>query len=164
MVDAGDGEPLSIVCGAWNFSVGDLVPLAPVGAVLPGDFAIAKRKMKGVTSNGMLCSGRELELTDDHEGIMILSRVTGAGGALRRRPRDRDRRRLRHRRRGQPARRLVAWPGWPATWPPGCACPSPCPIRRHRPRRSSDGAVGSRRRLGGGGRTTISVPGSRPGS
>jgi phenylalanyl-tRNA synthetase beta chain len=73
MVDAGDGEPLSIVCGAWNFSVGDLVPLAPVGAVLPGDFAIAKRKMKGVTSNGMLCSGRELELTDDHDGIMVLS-------------------------------------------------------------------------------------------
>jgi phenylalanyl-tRNA synthetase beta chain len=72
MVDAG-GEALSIVCGAWNFAVGDLVPLAPVGAMLPGDFAIAKRKMKGVTSNGMLCSGRELELTDDHEGIMILS-------------------------------------------------------------------------------------------
>jgi phenylalanyl-tRNA synthetase beta chain len=73
MVDAGDGQPLSIVCGAWNFAVGDLVPLAPVGAVLPGDLAIAKRKMKGVTSNGMLCSGRELELTDDHEGIMILT-------------------------------------------------------------------------------------------
>jgi phenylalanyl-tRNA synthetase beta chain len=73
MVDAGDGEDLSIVCGAWNFAVGDLVPLAPVGAVLPGDFAIAKRKMKGVTSNGMLCSGRELELTDDHDGILILS-------------------------------------------------------------------------------------------
>ncbi|HEY5250525.1 MAG TPA: phenylalanine--tRNA ligase subunit beta [Acidimicrobiales bacterium] len=72
MVDAGDGEPLSIVCGAWNFAVGDLVPLAPVGAVLPGDFAIAKRKMKGVVSNGMLCSGRELELTDDHDGIMVL--------------------------------------------------------------------------------------------
>jgi phenylalanyl-tRNA synthetase beta chain len=73
MVDAGDGEPLSIVCGAWNFAVGDLVPLAPVGAVLPGDFAIAKRKMKGVTSNGMLCSPAELELTDDHEGILILT-------------------------------------------------------------------------------------------
>jgi phenylalanyl-tRNA synthetase beta chain len=71
-VEAG-GEPLSIVCGAWNFAVGDLVPLAPVGAVLPGDFAIARRKMKGVVSEGMLCSGRELELTDDHDGIMILS-------------------------------------------------------------------------------------------
>jgi phenylalanyl-tRNA synthetase beta chain len=80
LVDAGDGEPVSIVCGAWNFAVGDLVPLAPVGAVLPGDFVIAKRKMKGVTSNGMLCSGRELELTEDHDGIMILGH-TGAGGA-----------------------------------------------------------------------------------
>ncbi|MGH9018535.1 MAG: phenylalanine--tRNA ligase subunit beta, partial [Acidimicrobiales bacterium] len=56
MVDAGDGQPLSVVCGAWNFAVDDLVPLAPVGSVLPGDFAIARRKMKGVTSNGMLCS------------------------------------------------------------------------------------------------------------
>ena len=65
---------MQVVCGAWNFAVGDLVPLAPVGAVLPGDFAIARRKMKGVTSNGMLCSGRELELSDDHDGILVLSR------------------------------------------------------------------------------------------
>ncbi len=72
MVDAGDGEPLSVVCGAWNFAVGDLVPLAPVGAVLPGDFAIAKRKMKGVVSNGMLCSAAELELTEDHDGILVI--------------------------------------------------------------------------------------------
>jgi len=76
LVDAGDAEPVSVVCGAWNFAVGDLVPLAPVGAVLPGDFAIARRKMKGVTSNGMLCSGRELELTEDHAGILIIG---GAG-------------------------------------------------------------------------------------
>ena len=71
-VDAGGPEAVSVVCGAWNFAVGDLVPLAPVGAVLPGDFAIARRKMKGVTSNGMLCSGRELELSEDHDGILIL--------------------------------------------------------------------------------------------
>src|ERR1700759_1254751 len=43
-VDPGDGGPLQIVCGAWNFEIGDLVPLAPVGAVLPGDFKISKRK------------------------------------------------------------------------------------------------------------------------
>jgi phenylalanyl-tRNA synthetase beta chain len=67
-----DPEGLQVVCGAWNFAVGDLVPLAPVGAVLPGDFAIGRRKMKGVVSNGMLCSGRELELSDDHAGIMVL--------------------------------------------------------------------------------------------
>ncbi|HTT85809.1 MAG TPA: phenylalanine--tRNA ligase subunit beta [Acidimicrobiales bacterium] len=72
-VDAGSAEPVSVVCGAWNFAVGDLVPLAPVGAVLPGDFAITRRKMKGVTSHGMLCSGRELELSDDHEGILVLA-------------------------------------------------------------------------------------------
>lgn len=70
-VDAGS-EPLEIVCGAMNFSVGDLVPLAPVGAVLPGGFEIARRTMRGVVSNGMLCSGRELGLDDDHAGLLIL--------------------------------------------------------------------------------------------
>jgi phenylalanyl-tRNA synthetase beta chain len=74
-VDAGGGEPLQIVCGAWNFAVGDLVPLAPVGAVLPGEFNISRAKMRGEWSNGMLCSPGELGLpvpvgTDD--GLMIL--------------------------------------------------------------------------------------------
>jgi phenylalanyl-tRNA synthetase beta chain len=72
MVDAG-GEPLQIVCGAKNFEVGDRVPLAPVGAVLPGGFEIGKRKMKGVVSNGMLCSGSELGLTDDGQGLLIIA-------------------------------------------------------------------------------------------
>src|SRR6185437_8234521 len=75
--DAGDG-PIEIVCGATNFAVGDLVPLAPVGAVLPGGFEIARRKMRGVVSNGMLCSGRELGLSDDHDGLLILTDVDGA--------------------------------------------------------------------------------------
>lgn len=70
-VEAGGG-PLEVVCGAWNFAPGDLVPLARVGAVLPGGMEISRRKMKGVVSNGMLCSGRELGLSDDHEGILIL--------------------------------------------------------------------------------------------
>lgn len=70
-VDAGHG-PLDIVCGAMNFDVGDHVPLAPVGAILPGGFEIAQRKMKGVVSNGMLCSARELGLSEDHEGLMVL--------------------------------------------------------------------------------------------
>lgn len=81
VVDAG-AEPVDVVCGAWNFSVGDLVPLAPVGAVLPGGFEIARRKMKGVTSNGMLCSGRELALTDDHEGILVLAGTPDPGDRL----------------------------------------------------------------------------------
>ena len=71
VVDDGTA-PVEVVCGAWNFEVGDLVPLAPVGAVLPGGFEIARRTMKGVVSNGMLCSGRELGLSDDHEGILVL--------------------------------------------------------------------------------------------
>lgn len=73
-VDAG-GPPLDIVCGATNFNVGNHVPLAPVGAVLPGGFEIALRKMRGVTSNGMLCSARELRLSDDHEGLYLLDDV-----------------------------------------------------------------------------------------
>ncbi|MGH3733212.1 MAG: phenylalanine--tRNA ligase subunit beta [Acidimicrobiales bacterium] len=70
-VDAGQG-PVEIVCGAMNFDVGNYVPLAPVGAVLPGGFEIVERKMRGVTSNGMLCSSRELRLSDDHQGLMVL--------------------------------------------------------------------------------------------
>ena len=71
-------ESVEVACGAKNFAVGDLVALAPVGAVLPGGFAIGKRKMKGMVSNGMLCSGRELKLSEDHAGILILNDVVGA--------------------------------------------------------------------------------------
>jgi phenylalanyl-tRNA synthetase beta chain len=71
VVDAG-AEPLEIVCGAFNFTVGDRVPLAPVGAVLPGGFEIGLRKMRGVESHGMLCSGRELGLSDDGAGLLVL--------------------------------------------------------------------------------------------
>ncbi len=77
VVEAGAG-PLEIVCGAWNFHEGDRVPLAPVGAVLPGGFAIARRTMRGVTSNGMLCSGRELGLSEDHAGLLVLNDQPGA--------------------------------------------------------------------------------------
>jgi phenylalanyl-tRNA synthetase beta chain len=75
-VETGDGA-VEVVCGAWNFTVGDLVPLAPVGAVLPGGLEIARRKMKGVVSNGMLCSGHELGLSDDHEGILVMGDTDG---------------------------------------------------------------------------------------
>ena len=74
VVDAGQG-PLEIVCGATNFELGNYVPLAPVGAVLPGGFVIAERKMRGVTSNGMLCSSHELGFDDDHQGLMILDEL-----------------------------------------------------------------------------------------
>ena len=71
-VDTGDGEALQIVCGASNMAAGDLVPLATVGTVMPGGMEIAARKMRGQMSNGMLCSAQELELGDDHSGILIL--------------------------------------------------------------------------------------------
>lgn len=71
-VDVGDGEPRQIVCGAQNFEAGDKVPVALVGAVLPGGFEIKKAKLRGVVSEGMNCSARELALGEDHEGIMIL--------------------------------------------------------------------------------------------
>ena len=82
MVDAGRSELVQIVCGAMNFVEGDHVPLAPVGAVLPGNFEIAARKMRGVLSDGMLCSGRELNIGDDHGGLLILDPSTTPGQPL----------------------------------------------------------------------------------
>ncbi len=81
LVDAGAG-PVEIVCGATNFAVGDLVPLAPVGAVLPGGFEIGRRKMRGVVSNGMLCSGRELGVSTDADGLLLLTDVEGVRPGL----------------------------------------------------------------------------------
>src|SRR5215217_6365510 len=59
-VDDGSGAPRQIVCGAKNYKVGDKVPLAQPGAVLPGDFKIKVGKLRGVESEGMMCSGKEL--------------------------------------------------------------------------------------------------------
>ncbi len=72
VVDAGDGQPLEIGCGAFNMSAGDLVPLATIGTVMSNGMEIGRRKMAGVWSNGMLCSARELGLGDDHGGILLL--------------------------------------------------------------------------------------------
>src|SRR5512143_967926 len=71
-VDRGEGEPLQVVCGARNYRVGDLVPLATVGAVLPGGTRIERAKLRGVESFGMLCSARELALSEDAAGLLIL--------------------------------------------------------------------------------------------
>ncbi|HEY8177655.1 MAG TPA: phenylalanine--tRNA ligase subunit beta [Candidatus Limnocylindria bacterium] len=78
-VDVGSDGPLQIVCGADNISPGDLVPVAMVGAVLPGDRRIERSKIRGVESQGMLCSAIELGLGDDAEGIHLLG---GAGDEL----------------------------------------------------------------------------------
>ncbi len=66
------GPVLAIVCGATNIVAGQRVPVALPGAVLPGERVIEKTAKKGVLSEGMLCSGAELRLTDDAEGILIL--------------------------------------------------------------------------------------------
>ena len=71
-VDAGDGQPLQVCCGAFNMKRGDLVPLAAVGTTMPGGLEIGRRKLRGEWSNGMLCSPAELELAGDADGIMIL--------------------------------------------------------------------------------------------
>ncbi|HEY3072128.1 MAG TPA: phenylalanine--tRNA ligase subunit beta [Candidatus Limnocylindrales bacterium] len=72
-VTIGDGEPLEIVCGATNIAVGQRVPVALPGAVLPGGRRIGRAEKMGVVSNGMLCSGEELRLTSDADGILILA-------------------------------------------------------------------------------------------
>ncbi|MBW3613087.1 MAG: phenylalanine--tRNA ligase subunit beta [Chloroflexi bacterium] len=72
-VDVGPaGGELEVVCGAQNIAPGQLVPTALVGAVLPGDRRIERSKIRGVTSNGMLCSPVELGLGDDADGILVL--------------------------------------------------------------------------------------------
>jgi phenylalanyl-tRNA synthetase beta chain len=78
-VDAGKGEPLQIVCGAKNYAVGDVVPLATVGTVLPGGAKIEKAKLRGVESFGMLCSERELGLAEDASGLLILDPAIAPG-------------------------------------------------------------------------------------
>lgn len=70
--DVGADEALQIVCGAKNMRVGDMVPTAVVGATLPGGFTIDRRKMRGVESQGMMCSTQELGLGEDHSGLLIL--------------------------------------------------------------------------------------------
>ena len=153
-VDRGDGEALQICCGAFNMAVGDRVPLATLGTVMPGGMKIERRKLRGEWSNGMLCSSQELGLGDDHAGIMILD----------------GRPRARH--AASPTRSASSptccgswrstptgptpcrWPAWPATSPPRSASASRRPPRRRRRptarrspgRRAGPAAAPSRRR------------------
>jgi phenylalanyl-tRNA synthetase beta chain len=88
-VDVGAGETLNIVCGAPNVSPGIKVPVALVGAELPPaeaggtPFAIKLSKLRGVESQGMLCSARELKLSEDHSGLLILPADTPIGQDIR---------------------------------------------------------------------------------
>jgi len=81
-VDAGTGELLEIVCGAPNVAEGQKVPAALIGAKLPG-LEIKKAKLRGVESSGMLCSARELGLSDDHGGLLVLDANAPIGRDVR---------------------------------------------------------------------------------
>ena len=80
-IDCGEGTTRFVICGATNFSVGDVVVAALPGAVLSGDFKIGARETYGKTSNGMICSARELGISDDHTGIMVMNENEVAIGA-----------------------------------------------------------------------------------
>lgn len=82
-VDDGSGERLQIVCGAPNAAAGLKVPLARVGAELPGGMKIGVAKMRGVQSSGMLCSARELGLSQDHAGLLELPADMTPGQSIR---------------------------------------------------------------------------------
>ncbi len=79
-VDVGEPEPRGVVCGAANFEVDDLVVVSLPGTVLPGGFEITARKTYGHVSDGMICSARELQLGDDHTGILVLQPGEAAPG------------------------------------------------------------------------------------
>lgn len=83
-------EALTVVCGAPNISVGDRVPLATVGAALDREFVVGKRKVRGIESFGMLCSEKELGLSDDHSGIFILPDEIANGSVLADHPISQD--------------------------------------------------------------------------
>ena len=82
-VDAGDGEALQVVCGAANARVGMIGVLGMAGAVVPSNgMELKKASLRGVESNGMMCSSRELELGDDHDGIVELPEDAPVGTAF----------------------------------------------------------------------------------
>ncbi|MDK4607965.1 phenylalanine--tRNA ligase subunit beta [Kingella kingae] len=82
-VDAGTGELIQIVCGAPNVKVGIKVPCALPNALLPNDFKIKPTKMRGVVSNGMLCSAKELGLEDKVDGLLVLPENAPVGQNIR---------------------------------------------------------------------------------
>ncbi len=77
----GEGER-RVVCGAPNVEVGKKVPFACIGTTLPGGFTLVPKKIRGIESEGMLCAEDELGLSDDHEGLMILSDDAAVGMSL----------------------------------------------------------------------------------
>lgn len=82
-VDAGDSEKYQIVCGAANVTTGVVVPCAKIGAVLPGGLTILERKMRGLTSFGMLCAGDEIGVADTADGLLLLPSDAPIGMSIR---------------------------------------------------------------------------------
>lgn len=82
-VNVGEAEPLQIVCGAPNVAAGLKVPCARIGAVLPGDFKIKKAKVRGIESSGMLCSGDEMGIPSDIDGLYVLPSDAPVGMPIR---------------------------------------------------------------------------------
>ncbi|HEX5429759.1 MAG TPA: hypothetical protein VFX17_01625 [Patescibacteria group bacterium] len=92
VVDLTDGTHnfAPIVCGAWNFEVGAVVPLALPGATIPHDqhdaegkpFTLGKATIRGIESQGMICSGKELGISTDGSGIIVLPNATPLGGTF----------------------------------------------------------------------------------
>lgn len=81
-VNDGTPERRNVVCGAPNVVAGGVYPFAPIGTVMPGGLRIEKRKLRGELSEGMLCSGRELGLSDDADGLLPLETDAPAGTPL----------------------------------------------------------------------------------
>jgi phenylalanyl-tRNA synthetase beta chain len=82
-VDIGRPEAVQIVCGAPNVAAGQRVPCALPGAILPGDKKIGTATVRGIASAGMLCSARELGLSDDHAGLLVLGSDAPVGQPVR---------------------------------------------------------------------------------
>ena len=81
-VDDGSGALLDVVCGAPNVGIGTKYPFARTGTIMPGGLKIEKRKIRGETSNGMLCSSSELGLGQEHDGILALETDAAPGTPL----------------------------------------------------------------------------------
>jgi phenylalanyl-tRNA synthetase beta chain len=82
MVCVGPNDTRQIVCGTKKFKLNDHVPVALPQTVLPGDFKISKSHLRGIDSEGMMCSGKEFGLGEDYSGLLILERNIHVGTCL----------------------------------------------------------------------------------
>ena len=118
-VDVGPaGGVKTIVCGAQNYQVGDRVPVALPGAVLPGNFVIRQSKIRGQLSDGMMCAGRELGVPDEADGLLILASAPGDRACRSTRFCPRATRSSTSRSPPTAPTASLTWES-PANWPPG---------------------------------------------